>query len=337
MELIVEKNIALKPYNTMGLQATAAYFCHWQNMQQLPAIIKESFRQPETIWLGGGSNTLFLRDIQGLVVHIATRGIDILAEDGHNIYVRVAAGEVWHDFVCHAISQGWYGIENMALIPGTVGAAPVQNIGAYGVEVQEVIDCVHVADTQTGERFILSHQECRFSYRHSIFKQQANWLIYAVDFRLKKLFEANLHYAPLAQVFSGSLKGINAQTVFEAVCAIRRKKLPDWTKQGNCGSFFHNPCLSFEKATLFLKKHPHAVHHRLPNGSIKVAAAWLIDKANLKGFAIGDAMVHPKQPLVLVNCGHACAEDFIKLSQKIQHTIYTKFDIDLKIEPHLVE
>lgn len=337
MELIVEKNIALKPYNTMGLQANAAYFCRWQDIQQLPAIIKESFRQPETIWLGGGSNTLFLRDIKGLVVHIATRGIKILSEDADSIYVRVAAGEIWHNFVRFAIAQGWYGIENMALIPGTIGAAPVQNIGAYGVEVQEVIDCVHVADTQTGEHFTLSHQECHFSYRHSIFKQHTNWLIRAVDFRLNKLFTANLHYEPLAQVFSGSLKDINAQAVFDAVCAIRQKKLPDWTKQGNCGSFFHNPVLSSEKASLFLKTYANVPHHVLADGTVKVSAAWLIDQAGLKGTAIGDAMIHPKQPLVLVNRGQACANDLMKLSQKIQQTVYQQFNIELKKEPYLVE
>lgn len=336
MDINFQTQVALRALNTMQLSANTALFCTWHQEAQLPEILAEAHRQPETIWIGGGSNTLFLRDVAGLVVHIQTRGIQVVNEDAQSVLVRVAAGENWHHFVVYAIKKGWHGIENLALIPGTVGAAPVQNIGAYGVEVQTVIDGVQVVDTQNGKTFTLSQQECDFAYRHSIFKTQAHWLIASVDFRLSKTFQANLSYADLAQRLSGSLK-VDAHAVFETVCAIRRQKLPDWREKGNVGSFFHNPLLSSEKIALFLQQYPHAPHHHLADGTSKVAAAWLIDQAGLKGAKIGDAMVDLKQPLVLVNCAHATAQDIMALRDKIQQTVLDKFGILLQTEPRMVE
>ena len=331
--------VDLTALNTFGLKASAASFCVLDNADRLPEICKlPEFNRDSVLWLGGGSNILFGQDYQGLVVHIANRGVrEVRRENGH-VWLEAQAGEVWHDFVLATLEMSLCGLENISLIPGTVGASPVQNIGAYGVEVKDVIDRVRCFDLDSGSFFELDNAACRFAYRDSMFKQEGKgrYVIVSVVFKLHQHFEPKIRYGDLADVVQklSINRAVNAKDVSDAVCQIRASKLPDPKLLGNVGSFYKNPVVSSEQAASLLQSYPQMPQYIQLDGSVKLAAGWLIDQCKLKGYAVGGAAVHDKQALVLVNRNHASAADLKALSDKICITVKEKFSVDLEPEPN---
>lgn len=328
----------LAPHTTFGLPARAAHYIELTDSGDLPEICRlPEFDAATVCWLGGGSNILFMQDFPSLVVRMATRGIRELERTPDSVLLEAQAGENWHGFVQSSLHMGLGGLENLSLIPGTVGASPVQNIGAYGVEVKDRIHSVRCFDVQTQEWRELSNAECRFAYRDSIFKHEGRqrYVITSVVFRLDTQFVPNVKYGDLAQVLAeqcGS-RTPTAQDVAQAVCAIRRSKLPDPTVLGNVGSFYKNPLVDAAHAQTLLAQYPQMPHYPQPDGRVKLAAGWLIDQCGLKGKTIGGAAVHDKQALVLVNKNHATAADVRALSDEICRIVAQRFAVDLQPEP----
>ena len=328
----------LAPHTTFGLPARAAHYIELTDSGDLPEICRlPEFDAATVCWLGGGSNVLFMQDFPSLVVRMATRGIRELERTPDSVLLEAQAGENWHGFVQSSLHMGLGGLENLSLIPGTVGASPVQNIGAYGVEVKDRIHSVHCFDVQSQEWRELSNAECRFAYRDSIFKHEGRqrYVITSVVFRLDTQFVPNVKYGDLAQVLAEQCSGRapTAQDVAQAVCAIRRSKLPDPAVLGNVGSFYKNPLVDAAHAQTLLAQYPQMPHYPQPDGRMKLAAGWLIDQCGLKGKTIGGAAVHDKQALVLVNKNHATAADVRALSDEICRIVAQRFAVDLQPEP----
>ena len=328
----------LAPHTTFGLPARAAHYIELTDSGDLPEICRlPEFDAATVCWLGGGSNILFMQDFPSLVVRMATRGIRELERTPDSVLLEAQAGENWHGFVQSSLHMGLGGLENLSLIPGTVGASPVQNIGAYGVEVKDRIHSVRCFDVQTQEWRELSNAECRFAYRDSIFKHEGRqrYVITSVVFRLDTQFVSNVKYGDLAQVLAEQCGGRapTAQDVAQAVCAIRRSKLPDPAVLGNVGSFYKNPLVDAAHAQTLLAQYPQMPHYPQPDGRMKLAAGWLIDQCGLKGKTIGGAAVHDKQALVLVNKNHATAADVRALSDEICRIVAQRFAVDLQPEP----
>jgi UDP-N-acetylmuramate dehydrogenase len=289
--------------------------------------------------IGGGSNMLLLNDIKRLVVHIAIKGKKIIKKDKRYIYIEVAAGENWHDFVMWCIDNGYGGVENLALIPGNVGTSPIQNIGAYGVEVKDVIQSVKAIEISTGKEVVFSNDDCKFNYRDSIFKNthKGKFIITSVIFGLT-------HTKHSINDSYGAIKAITAddksiKNIAEAVIAIRTEKLPDPKEIGNSGSFFKNPMVSKEKFRLLQQENPSIPNYPIlsnPN-LVKLAAGWLIDQCGLKGYRKGDAGVHKNQALVLVNYGNATGKEILELAKFVQTTVKKKFDVLLDMEVNIIE
>ena len=328
----------LAPHTTFGLPARAAHYIELTDSGDLPEICRlPEFDAATVCWLGGGSNVLFMQDFPSLVVRMATRGIRELERTPDSVLLEAQAGENWHGFVQSSLHMGLGGLENLSLIPGTVGASPVQNIGAYGVEVKDRIHSVRCFDVQTQEWRELSNAECRFAYRDSIFKHEGRqrYVITSVVFRLDTQFVPNVKYGDLAQVLAEQCDGRapTAQDVAQAVCAIRRSKLPDPAVLGNVGSFYKNPLVDAAHAQTLLAQYPQMPHYPQPDGRVKLAAGWLIDQCGLKGKTIGGAAVHDKQALVLVNKNCATAADVRALSNEICRIVAQRFAVDLQPEP----
>ena len=328
----------LAPHTTFGLPARAAHYIELTDSGDLPEICRlPEFDAATVCWLGGGSNILFMQDFPSLVVRMATRGIRELERTPDSVLLEAQAGENWHGFVQSSLHMGLGGLENLSLIPGTVGASPVQNIGAYGVEVKDRIHSVRCFDVQTQEWRELSNAECRFAYRDSIFKHEGRqrYVITSVVFRLDTQFVPNVKYGDLAQVLAEQCGSCTptAQDVAQAVCAIRRSKLPDPAVLGNVGSFYKNPLVDAAHAQMLLAQYPQMPHYPQPDGRVKLAAGWLIDQCGLKGKTIGGAAVHDKQALVLVNKNHATAADVRALSDEICRIVAQRFAVDLQPEP----
>ena len=336
----IQHNITLKNYNTMGLEVLAKYFYPFTDNAQLADLLKEIKKYPKTYFLGGGSNTVFLHDFDGLVVHLATRGIEYQKIENNQVLVTAQAGENWHKFVQYTVQQGWFGLENLSLIYGTVGAAPVQNIGAYGVEVKDRIRRVFVVDTKTGNSLILHNNECNFAYRNSIFRlpENKNLLITAVEFQLDTEFQPQLGYGDIlttAEKLAGG-KPITAQIVANAVIKTRQAKLPNPDELGNAGSFFRNPIVSNAQALELKQQYSDMPIFAVDDKTSKLSAAKLIDLSGLKGFALGGAAVYDKQPLVVVNQNNATPQDIVDLCQYIQSVVQDKFGVTLQPEPVFV-
>ena len=332
-------NVDLLPFNTFSLPARATYFVELTDAEDLPKIVAlPEFQRDCVLWLGGGSNVLFMANFDGLVVRMANKGMIERSRSDGLVYIEAAAGEIWHDFVCKTIDLGLSGLENLSLIPGTVGAAPVQNIGAYGVEVKDVIHSVHCFDLDTLTFVELSKQDCCFAYRESLFKQggKGRYVIVSVVFALKEAFVPNVKYGDLAAVLAEHCPNgvFTAKDVSDAVCEIRRSKLPDPNIMGNVGSFFKNPVVSAEHTEQLLKHYPEMPRYPQKDGSVKLAAGWLIDQCGLKGFQIGGAAVHEKQALVLVNKQNACARDVRDLADNVVQKVFDKFKVTLYAEPN---
>ncbi|MGC0151139.1 UDP-N-acetylmuramate dehydrogenase [Chromobacterium vaccinii] len=338
MSLPLRADVDLRPHNTFGMAVRAAHFCELSSLDQLPALLTHPlYRQGPVLWLGGGSNLLLTRDYPGLVIKVALSGIRLLSEDDDGVVVEAAAGENWHDFVQYALRQGWFGLENLSLIPGTVGAGPVQNIGAYGVEIKDrLLEVVCARLDRDGEALTLSNADCRFGYRDSVFKREAagRLLVTAVRFRLSRRAELRTGYGDIAsQLQAFGIAEPTPLDVARAVIAIRQSKLPDPARLGNAGSFFKNPVVDASQAASLLQRHPALPHYPAADGRVKLAAGWLIDQCGLKGYRDGDAGVHDRQALVLVNHGQASGEQMRALAQKVQRTVRERFGVELEPEP----
>ncbi|WP_433884991.1 UDP-N-acetylmuramate dehydrogenase [Pseudomonas vranovensis] len=333
-----QQQVSLKRYNTFGIDVKARFFTEVHNDDEVRQALAQAAEQGVPVLVvGGGSNLLLTADIQALVLRMASRGLRILSDDGERVVVEAEAGEPWHPFVQWSLAQGLAGLENLSLIPGTVGAAPMQNIGAYGVEIKDVFAGLTALDRQTGELRDFSLEECAFAYRDSLFKRNpGRWLILRVRFALSRLMHAHLDYGPVRQRLNE--QGISqptAQNVSDAICSIRREKLPDPVELGNAGSFFKNPVVAAVLADKIRLQYPGLVAYPQADGQFKLAAGWLIEQAGWKGHREGDAGVHRLQSLVLVNYGQATGVQLHQLAQKIQADILERFGVELEMEPNL--
>lgn len=339
-ELSVERRASLRALNSFGLPAVAATLVRVRSEAELRRVIDhpEFGRAPKLI-LGGGSNLVLTRDVAAVVLKVEIMGRQLLRETGDAWIIEAGAGENWHALVEWTLAMGWPGLENLALIPGTVGAAPVQNIGAYGVELAERFDSLDGIDLVTGRTVTLDARACAFGYRDSVFKQllAGKTLITRVRLRLPRPWRPVLGYLELQRrMHETGNHAPDARTVFDWVCAIRRAKLPDPALIGNAGSFFKNPVVSAEQCRDIIGRDPSVVHYPLPDGSAKLAAGWLIDACGWKGKSVGRAGVYERQALVLVNRGGAIGAEVLTLARAIQESVYGRFGIRLEPEPVII-
>lgn len=333
------ENYSLKQHNTFGIKARAKYFFEFTELDDLRVFLnsKESLKDEKLMVIGEGSNILFLNDFDGLVIHPNIPGIQIIKEDRQNIWIEVGAGEVWDEFVQYAVDYKLGGIENLSLIPGSVGAAPVQNIGAYGQEVGNVVEKVKGFDLNSSLNREFSAEQCEFGYRSSIFKFKLknSFVITSVVFKLEKFPEFILNYGQVEE--RAREKGeINLSTIRDAVIEIRQSKLPDVKVLGNAGSFFKNPEVVSVLAEKIKSQFENIPVYPAKNGKTKLAAGWLIEKAGWKGVREGDVGVHDKQALVLINYGNATGQQIYDFSEKIKISVFEKFGVELEREVNCV-
>lgn len=339
MTVHVEQDVSLKAYNSFGVDVAARWFVEARDDTQVrQALAYAAERSLPVTLLGGGSNMLLTADVEGLVLRLASRGIRLLEDDGNCAVIEAEAGEPWHPFVLWTLQRGLVGLENLSLIPGTVGAAPVQNIGAYGVELKDTFVGLTALDRQGGELRDFSIDECAFAYRDSLFKHEpGRWVIVRVRFALRRDAPLHLDYGPVRQrLLEQGGEPTTALDVSKAICAIRSEKLPDPAVLGNAGSFFKNPLVSAEQATALRATHPDLVAYPQADGQVKLAAGWLIERAGWKGCREGDAGVHRLQALVLVNYGEASGQQLLALAQRIQADVAQRFAVTLEIEPNVL-
>ncbi len=328
-------NFSLKNFNTFGIDAKAKVFFSYQNTYELEQFLKTDFRSDMPFYvLGGGSNILFTGDYAGTIIHPETKGIDIVGEEGNTVFVKVAAGEVWDDFVCWAVEHKLHGVENLSFIPGCVGASPVQNIGAYGSEAGDSIHEVHCIAIADQAQKVFTKKECCFGYRDSIFKHEAagKYIVTEVVYALQKEAPFNLNYGSLKNVIDEQTATL--QTVRDGIIQTRKAKLPDPKEIGSAGSFFKNPVVEATVAEKLHIQFPAMVTYPAPEGKIKIAAGWLIDSLGLKGYQIGGAKVHDHQALVLTNAGGATSSDVVALAEYIQKQVLETYGIT--IEPEVI-
>ncbi|MBW7912338.1 MAG: UDP-N-acetylmuramate dehydrogenase [Taibaiella sp.] len=329
----VQDNISLRPYNTFGIDAQAEYFMQLTDTNQLAEIATSWHGEKHVI--GGGSNILLTKDVEGITILNCLKGIEQVKEDENHVWLKVASGEVWHELVMYAIDHEWAGIENLALIPGTVGAAPMQNIGAYGVEVKEAIEEVTCWHWEEQRYITLNNAQCRFGYRDSIFKHELKGKVFItyVVFRLNKRATFNTSYGAISQQLEKmGVTELSIKAIADAVIAIRSSKLPDPKLMGNAGSFFKNPSVSKLQYDKLQLQYPGIPSYPIDDTHVKVPAGWLIEQCGLKGYLAGNTAVHDKQALVLVNKGQAKGKEVWELSEKVLQTVQQKFGITLERE-----
>ncbi|MEO1022500.1 MAG: UDP-N-acetylmuramate dehydrogenase [Bacteroidota bacterium] len=337
---MIQEQQALQPLTTMGVHAFSRYFAEIHSVQDLNTIME---RKPESVpvmILGGGSNVLFASDYDGLMVHNRIRGIQQRSENKDEVLLTVGAGENWHQLVMHCVENGWGGIENLALIPGSVGAAPIQNIGAYGVELVDVFVELEAFELSSGLVKTFSKEECQFGYRNSIFKHQekGKWVIISVTLRLLKQKEPNIGYAALQTELEQ--RGIHKPTikqVSEAVIAVRQSKLPDPAKIGNTGSFFKNPVVPLDTFNELNRSYPELPHYPIDDASVKIPAGWLIEQAGWKGKRVGNTGTYKKQALVIVNYGEATGQEIWAFAKHIQSSVNEMFGVELEPEVNVIK
>ncbi len=337
----IKENISLKALNTFGIEVKARYFIEVSSADDLRELIKQPiYKENKVLILGGGSNILVTGDFDGLVIKSSILGRDIQPVDDRFVLLRAGSGEPWHDLVMHAVSNNWGGIENLSLIPGTTGAAPMQNIGAYGVEIKDVIDQVGAIELSTGVLKTFSNAECRFSYRESIFKHdlKEKYFISSITLRLtRKDHRINTGYGAIHDVLkSRNIDHPDIKDVSDVVISIRQSKLPDPRVIGNAGSFFKNPTISASEFELLKNTHPSIPSYPTDNQNIKVPAGWLIEQCGWKGKRIGNVGVHPHQALVLVNYGGGNGREIFDLAMKIRESVLKKFKITLTTEVNVI-
>ncbi|MCL1043719.1 UDP-N-acetylmuramate dehydrogenase [Shewanella marisflavi] len=328
---------SLTQFNTLGLKADCFRLVTAKQDTELLAVCLQAFKQQEPLLLiGGGSNIVLTETFQGTAVLVETKGIEVSQDDLY-YYLKVEAGEVWHELIKFCLDNEMPGLENLALIPGSVGAAPIQNIGAYGVEFAQFCDWVEYLDLPSDEIKRLNGSDCEFAYRESIFKNalRNRAVILRVGFMLPKAWQPNLSYGPL-QELSERTQGITPREVFNCICKTRMTKLPDPALLGNVGSFFKNPVVSQQKFNALKQQYADIVGYHLEDSQVKLAAGWLIDKAGLKGVSVGDASVHLKQALVIVNKGECTGQDVCNLAKLVVDRIYQEFGVRLEVEPRII-
>lgn len=337
--MLIAQNISLKPFNSFGIEAIAAYYSRVNTAAALEELLQEPIVQHQKILvLGGGSNLLFTKDVNGLVIHNQIRGIHIIHETNDTIYLKVMAGEPWHELVQYCVAKNWGGIENLSLIPGNTGAAPIQNIGAYGVEIKDVIHEVEAIQLSDGKKMNLSNTDCAFGYRDSIFKNELkhSCIITAVTIRLTKNPTFNTSYGAInTELEKMKVSTLSISAISQAVINIRSSKLPDPSIIGNAGSFFKNPIISKTQYLQLLKDFP-TIPSYSSGENIKIPAGWLIEQCGWKGYRKGDAGCYDKQALVLVNYGNASGADIYELSTAIIQSVQTKFGIYLEREVNIL-
>ncbi len=340
MTLAIRQNVSLKSLNTFGIEAKAHFFVEVQNKDELINILlNNDFKDMPKFILGGGSNILLTKDFEGLVIKINIKGIEKIKEDAESVWVRAGAGENWHEFVLYCLENGWNGVENLSLIPGTVGAAPMQNIGAYGVEIKEVFDSLVAVNRANGELQTFSKEACQFGYRESIFKNEVKnqYVIVNVTFRLSKKANFNISYGAVAQTLASmGVTALTAKAISQAVIKIRQSKLPNPEQIGNAGSFFKNPEISKEQFDVLKAIYPAIPNYPVGEQTVKVPAAWLIEQCGWKGKRIGNTGSHKDQALVLVNYGGATGQEIQALAEQIQQSVLEKFGIHLNMEVNII-
>lgn len=335
----VLKDHSLLSHNTFGMDVKASLFIEYASVEELKCVLRD-YLPKERDWLhiGGGSNLLFTADFQGVVLHSGIKGYEVLEENDEEVIVRAGAGEVWDDFVAYTVARGWYGAENLSLIPGEVGASAVQNIGAYGVEAKDLIVRVETIEVATGKDRVFENEECGYAYRESVFKSllKRQYVVTKVCYRLRKTPSYHLDYGNVRAELERQGCELTLEHVREGIIRIREGKLPDPKVQGNAGSFFMNPIVPREQFEALLAQYPQMPHYVVDDERVKIPAAWMIDRCGWKGKRLGRAGVHDKQALVLVNLGGATGEEVIRLSEEIRKSVLEKFGVGISPEVNFI-
>lgn len=336
----VQENVSLKQYNTFGIEVAARWFSSFNSQEELQELLElQQQKSTNRLILGGGSNMLLTKDVDGIVMKNEVKGIEIVKEDSEFVYLRSGAGENWHQLVQYTVQQSWGGLENLSLIPGNVGASPMQNIGAYGVEIKEVmheLEAWHIADQQLIK---FSNTNCEFGYRESVFKRKHKneFVILNVTYKLRKQPVFHISYGAIQQELEKmGVKDLSVKAISDAVIQIRSSKLPDPKVTGNAGSFFKNPSVTEQLFQQLKEEFPGIVAYPNADGTFKLAAGWLIEQCGWKGYRKGDAGCHAKQALVLVNYGHAAGSDIVELSREITESVEKKFRVTLETEVNII-
>jgi UDP-N-acetylmuramate dehydrogenase len=338
--MIIQENYSLKNLNTFGIDSSAAYFVELSSIDEIREVLSDSkFTSISKLILGGGSNLLFTKNYDGIVLKNNLKGITLIKEDANFYYVKAAAGEIWHEFVMYCIKNNYAGLENLSLIPGNVGASPMQNIGAYGVEIKDVFYELEALNIEDKTIHVFNHAACKFGYRESAFKHEYKnqYIITSVTFKLLKQPLFNTSYGAIeTELKAMHVTQKNIQAISTAVCNIRKSKLPNPKEIGNAGSFFKNPEVPNNKYQSLKNVFSEIVAYNLENGNVKLAAGWLIEQSGWKGKKIDDAGVHALQALVLVNYGNAKGNEILDLSQKIIDSVKNKFGVTLEREVNII-
>ncbi len=325
-------NFNIKSYNTFHLDVNTKSWLSVNSLDDIRPFIKaHDLKEQKHLIIGGGSNLLFINDFDGLIIKVNINTISVVEEDENFVILKVGAGMVWDDFVDYTVKHAYWGVENLSHIPGTVGASPVQNIGAYGVEAKDCIHKVHAINKYTGDLKVFNNADCKFAYRHSYFKSDDSWIVLEVEYKLSKIPNPKISYKPLNEMFN-SVSDIALKAIRTAIIDIRDSKLPNPDDIGNAGSFFKNPVVDSSVFKAIEQQYPNMPKYLLNNDMVKIPAAWLIDTAGWKGYRKGDVGVHEKQALVLVNYNLAKGQDIYALSQEIVKSVKDKFGIELERE-----
>ena len=335
----IQHNYPLLAHNTFGMDVEASVFVEYESVTELKEILLHQLC-PEGKWLhiGGGSNLLFTGDFDGMILHSAIKGFEVVSENEDEVLVRAGAGEVWDDFVAYTVEKGWYGAENLSLIPGEVGASAVQNIGAYGVEAKDLIVKVDTLEVETGKERVFGNEECGYAYRESVFKHalKGKYIVTHVTYRLFKKPSYRLDYGNVRAELEKRGCELTLENVRRTIIDIRESKLPDPKVQGNAGSFFMNPIVPRPLFEELQGKYPSMPFYEVDAERVKIPAAWMIDQCGWKGKQLGHAGVHNKQALVLVNCGGATGQEIIALSEEIQRSVLDKFGVRISPEVNFI-
>ena len=332
-------NCSLLPYNTFGMDVKASRFVEYASVEELRGLWNaEREAVARALHIGGGSNLLFASDYEGLILHSAIKGYTVVKETEEEVEVRVGAGEVWDDFVAYTVANGWYGAENLSLIPGEVGASAVQNIGAYGVEAKDLIVSVDTFGLETGEERRFMREECRYAYRESVFKQElkGKYAVTFVTYRLKKHPVFHLEYGNIRAELEKQGCQVDLENVRRIIIAIRQAKLPDPKVLGNAGSFFMNPVVPKMQFEALLAQYPDMPHYPVDDAHVKIPAGWMIDRCGWKRKRVGHAGVHEKQALVLVNCGGATGKEVMHLAEEIVASVRERFGVTIRPEVNYI-
>lgn len=322
--------------NTFGLDVKAGRWLEYASVEELKALIAEGQISSPYLHVGSGSNLLFLGDFEGTVLHSAIKSIELVNQDAEKVWLRVGAGVIWDDFVAYCVERGYYGAENLSLIPGEVGASAVQNIGAYGVEVKDLISCVETVDVH-GDKRVFGVEECGYAYRNSVFKRpdMKSFFVTHVTFALNKAEQYTLNYGTIRQELE-KYPQIDLATVRQVIVSIRESKLPDPKVLGNAGSFFMNPIVTRTKYETLLQEYPSMPSYQVDATHVKIPAGWMIEQCGWKGKSLGNAAVHDKQALVLVNCGGATGADIVALSDAVRAAVRKKFGVEIHPEVNMI-